>query len=188
LTVDGAEPAGTSEEDRRALLALARRAIAAVATRRHEQAGPSPPGLDRKAALFVTVRVAGDLRGCIGSFEPRPSLWTAVFELATAAATRDPRFPPITTGDVARLSIEISVLAPPRTISSPAELIPGKHGVEISDGTHRGVLLPQVATEHGLDAEGFLGETCRKAGLARLAWRQPETEIRVFEAEIFSDK
>jgi AmmeMemoRadiSam system protein A len=188
LTVEAAPPAVTSEDDRRALLALARRAIAAVASGRHDQPGPSPPGLDRSAALFVTVRVAGDLRGCIGSFEPRPSLWTAVFELATAAATRDPRFPPITAGDLEPLSIEISVLAPPRTISSPAEVIPGKHGLEIRNGTHRGVLLPQVATEHDLDAEGFLAETCRKADLPRLAWRQPETEIRVFEAQIFGDR
>jgi len=195
LIVDAAQPAVTGEQspvtgedDRRALLALARRAIAAVATGRHDQPGPSPPGLDRSAALFVTVRVAGELRGCIGSFEPRPSLWTAVFELAIAAATRDHRFPSIAACDVEQLSIEISLLATPRTISSPTELRPGKHGVEIRNGAHRGVLLPQVATEHGLDTEGFLGETCRKAGLPRLAWRQPETEIRVFEAQIFGDR
>ncbi|HET6279955.1 MAG TPA: AmmeMemoRadiSam system protein A [Polyangia bacterium] len=185
MTADGADPATIGEADRRALLALSRRAIAGVATGHHDEPGASPPGLDRSAAVFVTVRVVGELRGCIGSFEPRPSLWAAVFELATAAATRDPRFLPVAAGDLEQLSIEISVLAPPRVIHSPAELILGKHGVEIRNGTRRGVLLPQVATEHGLDTEALLGETCRKAGLSRFAWRDAETEIRVFEAEIF---
>lgn len=176
------------EAQRAALLELARRAVAAVAGGHAGAPPPSPPELDGPAALFVTLRVAGELRGCIGSFEPQPSLWRAVYELAEAAATRDPRFPPITAAELPQVALEISVLSAPHPITSPAEIVPGRHGIEVRNGARRGVLLPQVATEHGLDAETFLGETCRKAGLPTNAWRDPATHAQVFEAEIFSDR
>jgi AmmeMemoRadiSam system protein A len=173
---------------RRALLDLARKA-AARASRGDPPGdpGPAPPGLDRAAPVFVTLRVSGELQGCIGTCEARASLWEAVHDMAAAAASRDPRFSPLAAGDLERLGVEISVLSPARRVTSPSEIEIGRHGLEVRRGPRRGLLLPQVATDHHLDRESFLGETCRKAGLPAHAWRDPETEIHVFEAEVFGD-
>jgi AmmeMemoRadiSam system protein A len=149
--------------------------------------GTAPEGLSEPGAAFVTLRVRGALKGCIGSFEPRASLWNTVHEMATAAATRDSRFAPVSPEDLRALGVEISVLSPPSRVTGPADIEIGRHGLEVRRGTSRGLLLPQVATDHGLDRESFLGETCRKAGLATDAWRQPGTEIHVFEADVFGD-
>jgi len=107
--------------------------------------------------------------------------------MATAAATRDPRFPPLAARDLPGLTVDVSVLAPPRRIRDSAEIELGKHGLEIRRGPRRGLLLPQVATDHDLDRETFLAETCRKAGLPAGAWREADTEIWAFEAEVFGD-
>jgi AmmeMemoRadiSam system protein A len=109
-------------------------------------------------------------------------------DMAEAAATRDPRFPPLTAGDLAALQIEMSVLSEPHRMVAPAELEIGRHGIEIRSGGAHGLLLPQVAVEHGLTRERFLDETCRKAGLPRGAWRDPATEVYLFEAEVFSER
>jgi AmmeMemoRadiSam system protein A len=183
-------PPALTESQRRALLELARRAVRGAA---HGEAGDepdatAPDGLDRRGAAFVTLRVGGALRGCIGSFEARASLWRTVHEMATAAATRDPRFEPLAPDDLAKLSLEISVLGPARRVQSPADIEIGRHGLEVRRGFARGLLLPQVASDHHLDRESFLAETCRKAGLAPDAWRQAGTEIQVFEADVFGDR
>jgi AmmeMemoRadiSam system protein A len=173
---------------RQALLRLARDTAGRVA--RGESAGapgPAPEGLDQPGATFVTLRVAGELRGCIGTFEPREALWDTVHEMAAAAATRDPRFSPLAERELLALRVDLSVLAPPHRISDATELEIGRHGVEIRRGRRRGLLLPQVATDHGLDRETFLAEACRKAGLPSDAWRAPHTEIWIFEAEVFGD-
>jgi AmmeMemoRadiSam system protein A len=175
-------------EQQRALLSLAR-AAASAAARGERDVGPgaAPAALERPAAAFVTLRVGGELRGCIGTFEPREALWDTVHEMAVAAATRDPRFPSLCERDLAKLGVDISVLAPARRVRDPAEIALGRDGLEIRRGPRRGLLLPQVAADHGLDRETFLAETCRKAGLPSLAWRDPETEIWAFEAEVFGD-
>jgi len=173
---------------RRALVELARQAAArAAAGEAPADPGPAPDGLDRPAAAFVTLRVARELKGCIGSFEARRSLWLTVSEMATAAASRDPRFAPLAPGDLGALAIEISVLSPARRVEGPADIEIGRHGLEVRRGWRRGLLLPQVATDHRLDRETFLGETCRKAGLPKDAWRRAGTEVSVFEAEVFGD-
>jgi AmmeMemoRadiSam system protein A len=105
--------------------------------------------------------------------------------MATAAATRDPRFAPLAARDLPTLTIDVSVLAPARRIRDSAEIELGRHGLEIRRGPRRGLLLPQVATDHDLDRETFLAETCRKAGLPAGAWREADTEIWAFEAEVF---
>jgi AmmeMemoRadiSam system protein A len=182
-----AEPA-LSAAQRAALVDLARRAVQrAAAGQSPTDPGPPPDGLGRPGAAFVTLRVGSELKGCIGSFEPRPSLWDTVAEMAVAAATRDPRFHPVGPADLGTLAIEISVLSPPRRVDGPTDIEIGRHGLEVRRGWHRGLLLPQVATDHRLDRETFLAETCRKAGLATDAWRQPDTELHVFEAEVFGD-
>jgi AmmeMemoRadiSam system protein A len=181
-----AAPAHLTREQQKALVALARDAVRSAAQGRPgAPAPPAPPDLDRPAALFVTVRIAGQLRGCLGTFDPQPSLWATVHAMAAAAATRDPRFGPVSAGELERLTVEISLLSPPTLITSPASLILGRHGVEVRRGGRRGVLLPQVATEHQLGVEGLLSAACRKAGLPASAWREPETELRVFEALVF---
>jgi AmmeMemoRadiSam system protein A len=181
-----------SPAERRRLIAHAR---AAVATRIGGARGsgavadgdPDAPGLASPGAAFVTLHVDGALRGCIGTSERRRSLWRVVGEMASAAATRDPRFPPIEVTDLPALTVEISVLSPDVVIHRPEEIEIGRHGLDIRRGGARGLLLPQVAVEHGLDRETFLAATCRKAGLPADAWHDRSTEIRVFEAEVFGD-
>jgi AmmeMemoRadiSam system protein A len=107
--------------------------------------------------------------------------------MAVAAATRDPRFPALRARELAGLGVDVSVLAPARRVTDTAEIELGRHGLEIRRAGRRGLLLPQVATDHDLDLETFLAETCRKAGLPTTAWREPDTEIWSFEAEVFGD-
>jgi uncharacterized protein (TIGR00296 family) len=107
--------------------------------------------------------------------------------MATAAATRDPRFAPITADELDGLSVEISVLSPERVVRDSSEIEIGRHGLEVRRRLARGLLLPQVAVEHDFDRERFLAETCRKAGLPADAWRDPATEVRLFEADVFSE-
>jgi AmmeMemoRadiSam system protein A len=173
---------------RQALIQLARQAAERVA-RGEPDPGPSPApdGLEQAGAAFVTLRVGGELRGCIGTFEPRDALWATVHEMAQAAARRDPRFSPLAPPDLAALTVDISVLGSPRRIRDVVDIEIGRHGLEIRRGRRRGLLLPQVATDHDLDREAFLAETCRKASLPTDSWRDPETEIWIFEAEVFED-
>jgi AmmeMemoRadiSam system protein A len=173
----------TTQKD--ALLALARDTARRAAAGERGAPGPAPDGLAAPGAAFVTVRVGGELRGCIGTFEAREPLWETVHEMATAAATRDPRFAPLAAHDLGALTVDVSVLAPARRIRDSREIELGRHGLEIRRGPRRGLLLPQVATDHDLDRETFLAETCRKAGLPAGAWREADTEIWAFEAEVF---
>lgn len=112
---------------------------------------------------------------------------TAVEEVARKAAFGDPRFEPMAPGELPRVQIEVSVLTPMRRITSPEEITIGKDGLIIQCRGHRGLLLPQVATEYGWDVEEFLENTCRKAGLPVGAWRDPGAELEAFSAEVFSE-
>ena len=180
---------GLGEGERRALLDLARRTVRDLTlTGRSTDAGPPPPGLHILGGAFVTLKIAGELRGCIGTFDTTRSLWNTVHAMAEAAAARDPRFDPVNASELDGITIEISALSPPRPVTGPDEIEVGRHGIEISRGRYRGVLLPQVATEHDLDRETFLAEACRKAQLPSDAWRLPDTSIRVFEADVFGDR
>jgi AmmeMemoRadiSam system protein A len=187
----GESPGTLSAADRRRLIAHAR---AAVATRiggdgdGDSDGDPEAPGLASLGAAFVTLHVDGALRGCIGTSERRRSLWRVVGDMASAAATRDPRFPPIDVTDLPAMTVEISVLSPDVIIHRREEIVVGRHGLDVRRGGARGLLLPQVAVEHGLDRDAFLAATCRKAGLPADAWHDDATEIRVFEAEVFGDE
>ena len=182
-----------SDADRRLLLEHARAAVLSKvgdgADRDEDTHGHRPvaPALSAPGAAFVTLHVGGALRGCIGTVERRRALWAVVGEMAGAAATRDPRFPPIDTSDLREMTVEISVLMPDVIIHRPEEIEIGRHGLDVRRGDARGLLLPQVAVEHGLDREKFLAATCRKAGLPADAWHDADTEIRVFEADVFGD-
>ncbi|HMF39858.1 MAG TPA: AmmeMemoRadiSam system protein A [Polyangia bacterium] len=181
-----------SAVDRQRLIEHARAAVTTRIGGGREARGvaeePDAPALASPGAAFVTLHVDGALRGCIGTSERRRSLWRVVGEMASAAATRDPRFPPIAAGDLPGMTVEISVLSPDVVIHRPEEIEIGRHGLDIRRDGARGLLLPQVAVEHGFDREKFLAATCRKAGLPADAWHDDATEIRVFEAEVFGDE
>ena len=171
------------------LLGLARHSVEVSAGVPGEApAGMATETLLEKRGAFVTLKLGGRLRGCIGMVEPRKPLQDTVAEMARAAAMSDPRFMPVAAEEVASLDIEISVLTPLRRIHSHDEIVVGTHGLVVERGPHRGLLLPQVATEAGWDMETFLGCTCEKAGLPRNAWRDPDTKIFVFSAQVFGEK
>jgi AmmeMemoRadiSam system protein A len=125
------------------------------------------------------------LRGCIGYAVPIAPLYRAVAETARAAAFEDSRFLPVTMEEAPRLEVSLSVLSGLVPIRPEAVEV-GRHGLVISQGPRRGLLLPQVPVEQNWDRETFLGQTCRKAGLPPDAWRHAAT-IEAFTAEVFGD-
>lgn len=146
-------------------------------------AGPAEFGEPRGA--FVTLRApAGDLRGCIGYTEPRLPLAEAVRELAVRAAFHDPRFPPLRPDEQEGLQLELSVLTPLEP-ADPERIEVGVHGLQIRHAGRAGLLLPQVASSRGWDAETFLRQTCVKAGLLPEAWQEPGAEVLWFRCEIY---
>lgn len=169
------------------LLEVARRAVA-DAVRGHE--GVSQTLLELTAlecaGAFVTLRRNGRLRGCIGQIASNQTAVELVEYSARAAAVDDPRFRPVRAQELAEIEIEISLLSSPE-ITEPQAIEAGRHGLVVSRGSQRGLLLPQVATEHGWERVRFLEETCVKAGLERDAWRDPQTQILAFTALVFRE-
>jgi AmmeMemoRadiSam system protein A len=175
------------ERDRTALLAIARQAITAYVNRQ-SRPGAHPGGaLDRPAGAFVTIHNHGELRGCIGHIEANRPLAQVVADCAVAACSTDPRFPAITSGELPHLDIEVSVLGPLEPVHDPEQIAIGRHGLLVEMGWHRGLLLPQVATEWNWDRIKFLEQTCHKAGLPRDSWKNGAT-IWKFQAEVFGER
>lgn len=176
-----------TEGEQQLLLQIARRAIEErLLGVRRIQLEPGHGSLCDLRGAFVTLRRAHALRGCIGHVEAERPLGETVAECATAAAHDDPRFEPVTAEDLASLHIEISVLSLLADIL-PGEIEIGRHGLLISQGFRRGLLLPQVAVEWKWDRERFLAETCCKAGLAKDAWRHGAS-IRAFTTQTFAEQ
>ncbi len=146
------------------------------------KAGP----LKEKRGAFVTLTVDGDLRGCIGYPLPVKPLDETIIEMAVAASSRDTRFDPLTPGELGRLRIDISVLGLPEPVRDPKDVEVGRHGIIVSKGYEKGLLLPQVPVEHGWDRETFLRHGCLKAGLGPDEWKQG-AKIEVFTAQVFSE-
>lgn len=146
------------------------------------------PVLNDNLGLFVTLTISGNLRGCIGYIETPTAVRDSLKELAFSAAFRDPRFPALTADEFAKIDVEITILSKAKKISDIGEIKIGRHGLIISQGYNRGLLLPQVATDHDMDVDEFLKHTCHKAGLSGQAWRDKETMIETFEGYIFSEK
>ena len=169
------QPPQLSPSQEEALLQLAIKAI-----KNHITAGVIPdepsadPVLNRKAGVFVTLRIAGMLRGCIGHMTAERPLAQAVQEMAVAAATSDPRFPPLSSKEIDQITIKVAVLSPMKRIDYQ-EVEVGVHGLLISHGGRRGVLLPEVAADRGWDRETYLENLCYKAGLPGDTWRQNPT-------------
>lgn len=172
------------------LLQAARTAISVyLAEQRYPVPETSDPELRVKRGTFVTLYRREALQGCIGLLEPRYPLNETVCRMAVEAAFNDPRFTMVSRDDLPRLTVEISVLTPLQRVRRPEEItIPGD-GVLIRRGTCQGVFLPQVALETGWNREEFLANLCaRKAGLSPDAWKNRETELYHFQAEVFSEK
>ena len=177
-----------AENERRTLLEVARKAVQlAIEQRRRLEVASVPGRLGEPAGAFVTPRRVGRLRGCIGQLEPVEPLVRVVAHCAMAAAVEDPRFAPVSLIELSSLAIEVSVLSRLETITTYDQVEVGRHGLVISQGLRRGVLLPQVAAEFDWTRERFLEETCLKGGLDANAWRIPGTQIQAFTAEVFSE-
>ncbi|MFH1914592.1 MAG: AmmeMemoRadiSam system protein A [Pseudomonadota bacterium] len=146
---------------------------------------PPSPTLRERLGAFVTLKLGGTLRGCIGNVRGSGELYRTVWDMARSAAFEDPRFPPLTPGEFEVVEYEISVLGPIESCPDPKLVEVGRHGLIMSRDGHSGLLLPQVPVEWGWDRETFLAQTCVKAGLPRDAWREPATTILWFEAVIF---
>jgi len=176
-----------SEDDRRAVLQLAREAVTeAVVHRRLPERIPKEGVFAERRGVFVTLHVRGRLQGCIGVTDPSEHLGDAIVRCAASAAVEDPRFTPMNKTQLEDLSVEISLLSPLEPID-PEKIEIGRDGLLVALHAQRGLLLPQVAVEHHLSREQFLEETCRKAGLRREAWQDPEAHIFGFTCEVFSD-
>jgi len=178
-----------SAQERSYLLQRARAAIEKVlGVSPRETSECQSTSLDEKRGAFVTLKVRGRLRGCVGTIEPRDSIRDVTPQMAVAAAMSDPRFGTLTTGEIEHLHIEISILSPLREIQTHGEIQVGQHGLVVRNGPNSGLLLPQVAEERAWNAEQFLESTCEKAGLASDAWRDDSTHIFVFEATVFGEE
>jgi len=188
-TTAGAAYDGLTEQERAALLSLARRSILA------EFAGQWPPpteftseALRAECGAFVTLEKRGSLRGCIGYVEAYKPLERTVMEMAVQAAFHDPRFPAVTADEVQDLTIEISVMSPLSEVEDVSGIEVGTHGLVIRGLGRSGLLLPQVATDYGWDRETFLEHTCAKAGLPPDAWKEEGVKILKFSAEVFGEE
>jgi AmmeMemoRadiSam system protein A len=135
----------------------------------------------------VTLKLNGELRGCIGRIGACQPLLETVKDVAVSSAFDDPRFPPLSPDEWPQVRIEISVLSPFERITDLQRITVGVHGLMVRNGHRSGLLLPQVATEQGWDREAFLSHSCRKAGLPADAWRSPDTRIEIFSATVFHE-
>lgn len=143
--------------------------------------------LKKNSGAFVTIHTRGILKGCIGIILPIKPLYETIIDCAISAATQDYRFQPLLKVELKDSEIEISVLSLPEVVSNVEEIEVGQHGLIISQGTLKGLLLPQVATENHWDGETFLQQTCIKAGLPGNAWKEG-AKIERFSAQVFSEK
>ncbi len=178
-----------TDEQKNVLFGVVRDSVKAVVT-----VTPSPnpksddPELNEHCGCFVTLKNRGRLRGCLGNFVSEVALIELVAEMASASASSDPRFvgDPVTAGELEHLDVEISVLSPLKLTDDPLSLRLGVDGIYIKRGFSSGCFLPQVAEEAGWSKEEFLSYCCaHKAGLAHDAWKEAETEVYFFTAEVF---
>lgn len=178
-----------NQTQKQTLLKVARDTVEAVITRRPVPKPESAdPELNAPCGCFVTLKNNERLRGCIGQFTSEDPLIELVSEMAKASSTGDPRFlaDPITTDELPQLDIEISVLSPLKLADDPLSLRLGVDGIYIKKGCTGGCFLPQVATETGWTKEQFLSYCCaHKAGMPPDAWKDPDTEVYLFTADVF---
>lgn len=171
--------------ERRILLQIAHQSIVSGLSGEALKEVPVPARLREPRGVFTTLYLEGELRGCVGYAMPIAPLHQAVAETARAAAFEDSRFCPVTREEAPRLEVSLSVLSALFPIQ-PEQVEVGRHGLLVSSGFNRGLLLPQVPTEYGWDQKTFLEQTCRKAGLPIDAWSRG-AKFEAFTAEVFDD-
>lgn len=176
-------------EERQALLACVRAALAAASGRRSPsvlgETLDATVGLEEPARAFVTLTEDGQLRGCMGSLDPARSVRDSVVSAALLVAFEDPRFEPVAADELPDIHVAVSVLGPSRPLRSLADFRPGVDGVIVERGRQGALLLPEVATEFGWGGIEMLDAVCRKAGLPRGAWSDRETRVLTFETVRF---
>jgi len=182
----GAEQREFAPEERAILLQLAHESILSALERREIPLTPSSPHLAEPRGAFTTIYFQGLLRGCVGYVFPVASLYRTVAETARAAAFEDTRFAPVTLEEARELEVSLSILSQLKIVR-PEEVKLGLHGLVITHGGRRGLLLPQVPVEHQWDRVTFIEQTCRKAGLPLDAWQKGAT-LEAFTAEVFGDR
>ena len=176
-----------TDAEKRYLKDLVVQSIASRLTGEGPARPPEPPTAKLREHLgaFVTLKLHGRLRGCIGNIQGMGELYRTVWTMARSAAFEDPRFPELGEDEFPKLEYEISILSPIEPCTDPARVEVGRHGLIMSAHGRSGLLLPQVPVEWQWDRETFLAQTCVKAGLPRNAWKDPGTTIFWFEAEVF---
>jgi uncharacterized protein (TIGR00296 family) len=171
---------------------LARGAIDYTLVKKPKPAFALTPVFSEKRGVFVTLTKAGELRGCIGFPYPVMPLGDAIEDAAVAAATGDPRFPPVRKDELASIRLEVTILTVPVPLEGepdkrPEKVEVGRHGLIVRGRGTSGLLLPQVATEYGWDSITFLEHTCTKAGLPGQSWTRADVEVLTFEGQIFTE-
>lgn len=189
FTTDKAENELGIEEQKR-LLEIARESLENyMGEGKIKKFEESSPILNKHMGAFVTLKKHGQLRGCIGVFEPSIPLYQVVAETVISSALNDYRFAPVTKDELSELEYEISVLSSLKKVDSWKDIEIGKHGVQIKRGMRSGVFLPQVATENNWDLDTFMSVLCtQKAGLSADCWKDSETEIYVFTVQVFDEE
>jgi len=184
-----------SKEDGTYLIKIAKLAIETYLKKGEKLEVPKdcPEHLKENLGVFVTLNENNELRGCIGYPEPVAPLINATIDVAISAAVNDPRFPSLTTEEFKDISVEVTVLTKPEIIKVdapidyPNKITIGEDGLIVENNFNKGLLLPQVATEHSMDEETFLGNTCMKAGLNPQCWLEEDTKIYNFQGQIFKE-
>lgn len=149
---------------------------------------PDDSPLNTPYGVFVTLKLNGQLRGCMGNFEPKKPLIEVVKDTAILSAFKDPRFPQVTPEELKKISISISVLSPRKKVEKYQEIIPGKHGVYVQKDYLGGTYLPQVAPEQNWDREQMLNHLCEdKSGVGRDAWKDGSAELSTYTANVFGE-
>ena len=186
----GEDNAGLTPADRKFLLKLARDNITSHILKKGPAMVPSriPESLQKKRGVFVTLKIGGALRGCIGYVEGIKPLYQAVIDNSYNAAFRDPRFSPLENGELSSIKIEISVLTEPVRVARTDDIVIGRDGLIIERGASRGLLLPQVPVEWKWNLEEYLFNLCRKAGLPGDAWKDRGTRLFRFQAVVFHEE
>jgi AmmeMemoRadiSam system protein B/AmmeMemoRadiSam system protein A len=174
---------------KKALLDIARKSVESAVKENKLSQIPTdlPENLTQDRGAFVTLRIHGELRGCVGYTTSTQSLALTVRDVAAFAALQDHRFPPVAANELPQLTSEISVLSPLRRVADVNQIKLGQHGLLIKKGAREGLLLPQVATEQRWDRKTLLDQTALKAGLPADAWRDKDSDIFVFSALVFGD-
>ena len=179
-----------NSQQKKELLDIARKTVESyVRDKKVPQFKVTDPELLKDEGAFVTLHEKRQLRGCIGNIIGTQPLWLTVRDMAVESAVHDPRFPPVTPGELKDIKIEISVLSQPKRVQDVNEIKMGTHGVIVKRGFNSGVFLPQVATETGWSRDEFLSRLCAdKAGLPADAWKDKKTELYSFTAQVFGEE